>query len=60
LVLGWWYAGWGQTQDGDADMVLGVRTKNRSRYGRGCPEGPYGFTPGRIDNHRCYAVCHTG
>ena len=50
LILGWWYAGWGQDKDGEGDMLLGVRTKNRSVYGRGCPDGPYDFQPGRFDN----------
>ncbi len=27
-VLGWWYAGWGQSKDGSAEMVLGVREFN--------------------------------
>lgn len=46
LVFGWWYAGWGQAQDGDGDSVLGVRARNRSPYAPGCPEGPYSFAPG--------------
>ncbi len=50
LVLGWWYAGWGQNKDGEGDGVLGVRTFNRGTYGPDCPEGPYHFTPGRFDN----------
>lgn len=54
LVLGWWYAGWGQSRDGSADMVLGVRERNAGRYGRGCPEGPYHYGPGR-KNDQCDA-----
>src|SRR5262245_13212883 len=50
LVLGWWYAGWGQSKDGSGDMVLGVREKNVSIYGAGCPGGPYKFGPGRFSN----------
>ncbi|MSR54776.1 MAG: DUF1559 domain-containing protein [Gemmataceae bacterium] len=50
LIFGWWYAGWGQDKDGEGDMLLGARTKNRSEYGRGCPDGPYDFKPGSFDN----------
>ncbi len=50
MVLGWWYAGWGQNRDGDADMLLGVRAKNAATYAPGCPFGPYNFTPGKFDN----------
>jgi prepilin-type processing-associated H-X9-DG protein len=52
LVHGWWYAGWGQEGNGQLDTHLGAMEKNL--YGalyRGCPEGPYGFQPGRIDHH---------
>lgn len=50
-VFGWWYGGWGQNQDGSADMLLGVRERNfGSLTGRGCPPGPYQFGPGKIDN----------
>jgi prepilin-type processing-associated H-X9-DG protein len=45
-VLGWWYAGEGQAQDGSGDMVLGTREMNASVYGPGCPAGPYDFGPG--------------
>lgn len=50
LILGWWYAGWGQDKDGEGDMLLGVRTRNRSEYGRGCPGGPFDFQAGSVDN----------
>jgi prepilin-type processing-associated H-X9-DG protein len=50
LVLGWWYAGWGQRKNGDGDLVLGVRSRNYGGYGRGCPEGPFHFVPGKFDN----------
>jgi prepilin-type processing-associated H-X9-DG protein len=50
LVLGWWYAGWGQRKNGDGDMLLGVRSRNYAGYGPGCPEGPYHFTPGAFKN----------
>jgi len=48
LVLGWWYAGWGQDQDGEAEMVMGSRVKNRlgSRYS--CAVGPHHFGPGKL------------
>lgn len=46
--LGWWYAGWGQSQDGSAEMVLGVSERNVS-YSE-CFRGPYRFGQGRIDN----------
>ncbi len=49
-VLGWWYAGEGQSKDGSADMVLGVRERNVSSYGTGCSPGPYEFGPGRVQN----------
>jgi len=50
--FGWWYAGWGQAQDGSGDMVLGVRERNvfASWLGADCPAGPYQFGPGRLDN----------
>jgi prepilin-type N-terminal cleavage/methylation domain-containing protein/prepilin-type processing-associated H-X9-DG protein len=50
LVLGWWYAGWGQSKDGSCDMVLGVRERNVSIYGAGCPPGPYQYGSGRTSN----------
>lgn len=51
LWWGWWYAGAGQSADGDADMVLSVQGRCISPYsGPGCPEGPYAFGPGRTDN----------
>jgi prepilin-type processing-associated H-X9-DG protein len=51
-LLGWWYAGWGQSQDGSAEMVLGVREKNYFIYGATCPQGPYHYGPGNPSN-RC-------
>lgn len=50
LIFGWWYAGWGQDHDGEADMLLGVRSYNTGVGARGCPPGPYEFQPGRFDN----------
>ncbi len=49
-VMGWWYAGWGQSKDGSGDMVLGVREWNVGPYGPECPAGPFHYGPGRIDN----------
>jgi len=48
--FGWWYAGMGQNMDGSCDTVLGVRERNLSAYGIGCPFGPYHFGPGRFQN----------
>lgn len=50
LWLGWWYAGWGQSQDGSCDMVMSVRERNIGFDGLGCPMGPYLFGPGRVQN----------
>jgi prepilin-type N-terminal cleavage/methylation domain-containing protein/prepilin-type processing-associated H-X9-DG protein len=47
FTLGWWYRGWGQNQEGSAEMLLGAREENTSRPS--CPPGPYHFGPGRID-----------
>ncbi len=52
LALGWWYAGWGQSKDGSADLVLGARERRvyqRPSYRR-CPDGPYHFVPDDIKN----------
>ncbi len=49
-ALGWWYAGWGQAKDGSGDLVLGVKEKNVSIYGEGCPDGPYEFSSGTLIN----------
>ncbi len=49
-ALGWWYAGWGQSKDGSAEMVLGVRERNvHARYAS-CGRGPFRFTLGRTEN----------
>lgn len=48
-VFGWWYAGWGQSQDGSADMVLGVQERN-VRLISICPSRTAVFGPGRFDN----------
>jgi prepilin-type N-terminal cleavage/methylation domain-containing protein/prepilin-type processing-associated H-X9-DG protein len=44
--LGWWYRGWGQNQEGSAEMLLGARETNTSRPT--CPPGPYHYGPGRV------------
>lgn len=49
-VWGWWYAGWGQSKDGSADMTLGVSERNVSELTSECPPGPYQFGPGRVQN----------
>jgi hypothetical protein len=49
-VLGCWYAGWGQSQDGSAEMILGAREYNVGIYGSGCATGPYHFSAGRNSN----------
>ena len=50
MVFGWWYAGWGQDRDGDADVLLGVRARNTGAYAPGCRPGPYHFGPGAVDD----------
>ena len=50
FILGWWYAGWGQDQDGEAEMLLGTRTRNRYQRTPQCPRGPYDFAGGKLDN----------
>lgn len=49
-VLGWWYAGWGQSKDGSADSVLGLREVNVWSNAPQCPPGPYDYGPGSINN----------
>jgi len=53
-VLGWWYAGWGQTKDGSAEMILSVAELNDGPLYRGCPRGPYSYSPGQL-NYQCDA-----
>ncbi len=50
LILGWWYAGWGQSKDGDGDGVLGVRSRNRDRFPE-CPTDRQHFGPGKVSNN---------
>lgn len=50
-VLGWWYAGWGQNQNGSAEMILGVREiRTFLGYITECVRGPYKFQPGSVGN----------
>jgi prepilin-type N-terminal cleavage/methylation domain-containing protein/prepilin-type processing-associated H-X9-DG protein len=52
LILGWWYGGWGQRQDGSCDNTLSVRERNYyyRHPAEECPRGPYHFEPGSISN----------
>ena len=47
-TYGWWYAGWGQSKDGSAEVVLGAADRNVAVPG--CFRGPYRFGAGRVDN----------
>ncbi|QVL34980.1 DUF1559 domain-containing protein [Telmatocola sphagniphila] len=47
---GWWYAGWGQTQSGSLDSLMGSRELNYDRRLDNCPIGPYNFTVGKSKN----------
>jgi prepilin-type processing-associated H-X9-DG protein len=49
FLFGWWYAGWGQEQDGSAEMVLGARELN-ANLEPDCVRGPYHFVAGTIPN----------
>ncbi len=48
LLLGWWYRGWGQSKDGSAEMLLGVREINVLQDR--CLPGPVPFAAGRLDD----------
>jgi prepilin-type N-terminal cleavage/methylation domain-containing protein/prepilin-type processing-associated H-X9-DG protein len=50
LNFGWWYAGWGQSKDGSAEMLLGARERAVYRDLRRCPADSNHFQPGRSDN----------
>jgi prepilin-type processing-associated H-X9-DG protein len=54
-VLGWWYGGQGQSLDGSADMVLGVRERNMRTWTPQCAAPIYEFGPGRVEN-QCDAL----
>lgn len=45
---GWWYRGWGQNQDGSAEMLLGVRELNIAEPN--CSAEPARFQAGSFDN----------
>jgi prepilin-type processing-associated H-X9-DG protein len=45
--LGWWYAGWGQSKDGSAEMILGARELPVGLTLGGCPVSDQGFRPPR-------------
>lgn len=53
-IFGWWYAGAGQSLDGSADMVLGVRELN-VRMTNACPPGASAFGPGQLKS-QCDAL----
>jgi len=50
LHFGWWYAGVGQTADGSADSVLGVREYITTFRAPTCLGRDEGFRPGRQSN----------
>jgi prepilin-type N-terminal cleavage/methylation domain-containing protein/prepilin-type processing-associated H-X9-DG protein len=53
MDFGWWFAGGGQTGDGEGDVVLGVRETNDDPTWpptAQCGSGPYNFGPGAITN----------
>ena len=48
---GWWYAGLGQDQTGNPEMIMGVRETNlQVQYAEDCPVGPYNFQKGHFDD----------
>ncbi|MFO0842488.1 MAG: DUF1559 domain-containing protein [Gemmataceae bacterium] len=50
---GWWYAGFGQAGTGSADMLLGVRERNRGgAFVQACPKGPYHYQAG-LTSEQC-------
>jgi prepilin-type processing-associated H-X9-DG protein len=51
LNFGWWYTGYGIGGGGTGDMILGVsELYNGRRYRKLCPQGPYSFSDGRLEN----------
>ncbi len=49
--FGWWYAGAGQTLDGELDSHIVAYTWNRTFRAPTCPRNrPYTYSPGRADN----------
>ncbi|MBX9578826.1 MAG: DUF1559 domain-containing protein [Gemmataceae bacterium] len=55
MALGWWYAGWGQAKDGEAEMVLGVKTRPKHHSFDGCGGRARRYGPGRLDD-QCSAL----
>lgn len=53
--FGWWYAGWGQHQDGSAESVLSTGERPVHLRFDGCPKEPARFGPGRLDD-QCAAL----
>jgi type II secretory pathway pseudopilin PulG len=57
LIFGWWFAGSGQYSvelgiyTGSSDVVLGVNELNEIYATSVCPEGPYLFKPGDLNNN---------
>jgi prepilin-type N-terminal cleavage/methylation domain-containing protein/prepilin-type processing-associated H-X9-DG protein len=47
-VYGRWYAGWGHW--GKVNTYLGVREMASGEYLKSCPDGPYHFGPGRLED----------
>jgi prepilin-type N-terminal cleavage/methylation domain-containing protein len=50
LRFGWWYAGWGQSKDGSAEMLMGIQELNVTTDPEECPIGPYEFSAGSLSN----------
>jgi prepilin-type N-terminal cleavage/methylation domain-containing protein/prepilin-type processing-associated H-X9-DG protein len=52
MSMGWWYAGWGQSKDGSADSVLGVRELRKYTGGAytNCSPGPFHYRAGTLWN----------
>lgn len=50
LIFGYSYCGAGNNEDGIGDSVLGVVEYNYGSYAHGCPDGPYQYGPGRVNN----------
>ncbi len=48
--FGWWYVGYGQSGDGSADYLLGVRETRVTYRTPTCAHGPYHFQAGTNEN----------
>jgi prepilin-type processing-associated H-X9-DG protein len=48
MMVGRWYGGWGQNQEGRATNLLG--TREIAWYDNICERGPYSYGPGKADN----------